>query len=405
MTEAKAVIGSVSSNPVKVIKVLIQAYQIPDPLPWSQIAGPLAAAEDSVARLDERLAKSPIRGGWAARTHFADACASLWLEGELVHLDDLVLHDAGMDVRAPTHELTRAHAVLRARRRIADAKPDWALSAAGLAGLRGRGGRGERDGVTSDRKKEGGRARDGDEEDIEMGAAEPFRVAPADERLANVFAAVDAAIAQTDRTLAGDAVANAQRAPARDPLVYDLDWDEDARLDAWRAVVEQTRSLPPSLAAAIAIEAWNGIEPLQHTPWLGRLLAASLLRDRGKSRAHLPCLHEGLKATPRERRQPREAAARLAVQLEATAAAADAGLKDHDRWLTARTLLARKLAGRRSTSRLPALLDYMMTRPIASAGMIAEELKITPRAAQDLVAELGLREATGRGRYRAWGIL
>ncbi|MCA9660976.1 MAG: hypothetical protein KC486_21725 [Myxococcales bacterium] len=46
-----------------------------------------------------------------------------------------------------------------------------------------------------------------------------------------------------------------------------------------------------------------------------------------------------------------------------------------------------------------------MTRPIASAGMIAAELKITPRAAQDLVGELGLREATGRGRYRAWGIL
>ena len=45
------------------------------------------------------------------------------------------------------------------------------------------------------------------------------------------------------------------------------------------------------------------------------------------------------------------------------------------------------------------------TRPIASAGMIAAELKITPRAAQDLVGELGLREATGRGRYRAWGIL
>ncbi|WP_423787480.1 helix-turn-helix domain-containing protein [Klebsiella pneumoniae] len=46
-----------------------------------------------------------------------------------------------------------------------------------------------------------------------------------------------------------------------------------------------------------------------------------------------------------------------------------------------------------------------MTRPVVSTGMIAEELKITPRAAQDLVAELGLREATGRGRYRAWGIL
>src|SRR5215831_764026 len=92
-------------------------------------------------------------------------------------------------------------------------------------------------------------------------------------------------------------------------------------------------------------------------------------------------------------------------QLEAIAAAAEAGLKDHDRWLTGRNLLARKLAGRRSTSSLPALLDYVLARPIVSAGMIAKELKITSRAAQDLVGELGLREATGRRRYRAWGIL
>jgi hypothetical protein len=89
------------------------ATRSPDPPPWATIAGALAAAEDALARLDERLAKSPIRAGWVARTHFTDARASLWLEGALVHLDDLVLHDAGMDIRAPTHELTRAHAVLR----------------------------------------------------------------------------------------------------------------------------------------------------------------------------------------------------------------------------------------------------------------------------------------------------
>jgi hypothetical protein len=41
------------------------------------------------------------------------------------------------DVRAPTHELVRAHAILRARRRIAAAAPEWALSDAGLAALRG----------------------------------------------------------------------------------------------------------------------------------------------------------------------------------------------------------------------------------------------------------------------------
>jgi hypothetical protein len=84
---------------------LSSSYKIPDPLPWAQLAGPLAAAEDSLARLDERLAKSSIRDGTISRMHFADAAACLWCEGELVHLDDLVLHDAGMDVRTPTHEL------------------------------------------------------------------------------------------------------------------------------------------------------------------------------------------------------------------------------------------------------------------------------------------------------------
>ncbi len=380
-------------------------YQIPDPLPWAAIAGPLAAAEDALARLDERLAKSPIRDGWMARTHFTDACASLWLEGELVHLDDLVLHDAGMDIRAPTHELTRAHAVLRTRRRIAAAKPDWALSAAGLAGLRGRGGQGDREAERVNRNGEEDKARGPEDEDSDADTGEAFRVAPTDDRLADVFAAMDAAIAHADRTLAGETNSRRQPQPERDPLVYDLDWDEDERLDAWRTVVDQTRNLPPTLASAITAEAWAAIEPLQHTPWLGRLLGASLLRERGKARMHLPCLHEGLKAIPRERRRPADRAERLAVQLEAIAAAAAAGLKDHDRWLTARTLLARKLDGRRSTSSLPALLDYVLTRPIVSAGMIAEELEITPRAAQDLVGKLGLREATGRGRYRAWGVV
>src|SRR3984893_10248204 len=140
MTEANAVLASVSVIPVKVIKPLPSGYQIPDPLPWAQLAGPLAAAEDSLARLHERVATSPIPGVFVDRRHYSAAAACVWLEGELVPLDDLVLHDAHMDIRAPTHELTRAHAVLRARRRIADAKPDWALSSAGLAGLPGRGG-------------------------------------------------------------------------------------------------------------------------------------------------------------------------------------------------------------------------------------------------------------------------
>lgn len=398
-------IASVTTILVKVIKALTPAYDIPDPLPWTVIAGPLAAAEDALARLDERLAKSPIRAGWISRTHFADACASMWVDGELVHLDDLVLHDSHMDIRTPTHELTLAHAVLRARRRIADGDPGWALSPAGLSGLRGRGttqvALAEATAVGIDRHPSE------DEVDAigEPRSDDPVPTVDADRQLVDAMAAVDAAIANADRTMSDNGWRERSPGNDRDPMIYDPDWDEEARLDHWRDVVAQARALPPTLAAAVAFDAWEMLTPLQHALWLGRLLVAAVLRERKKALWHLPCIHVGLKLVPRERRRSLATPVRLAAYLEALAAAGEAGLKDHDRWVNARNLLARKLDGRRSTSRLPDLLDYVLTRPVVSAGMIAKELKITPRAAQDLVAELGLREATGRGRYRAWGIL
>jgi hypothetical protein len=365
-------------------------------LDWRALAQPLARAEDALARLDERLAKSPIREGWIARTHFLDAAAALWLEGELVQIEDLVLHDAGMDVRTPTHELTRAHAILRTRRRIAAAEPSWALSDAGLGMLRGRAGEAT--------------PRDVDERDdaepVDDDGDEAFAPLTTDDaEYSALFASVDAAIAHADKTLAGEPRRPTPPAGERDPFVYDLDWDEDARLVEWRAAVAETRDLPPTLASAIAAEAWNAIEPLQHAPGLGRLLAAVLLRERGKTGVHLACLAEGARAAPRERRRARDSTTRLVTQLDGMTAAAKLGLELHDRWLLARMLLLRKLDRRRSTSRLPQLVDYVVTRPIVSAGMIARELGVTPRAAQNLVTELGLREATGRGRYRAWGIL
>lgn len=371
----------------------------PDPLPWREFARPLARAEDALARLDERLRTSPIRDGWIARTHFVDAAAALWLEGELVHIEDLVLHDAGMDIRAPTHELTRAHAILRSRRRIADAAPGWALSPAGLGALRGRAGPLDATYFEVEAPEPGV----DEDEAFDLPIAE-------DDQFRELFASVDAAVAQVDKRLADKTLAGERRPAASpggepNPLVCDLDWDEDARLAEWRAVVDETHDLPPSLAVALAHEAWSAIEPLRRLPGLGRLLAGALLRDRGKTRAHLLCLAEGAKAVPRERRRSDDAATRLLAELEAIAAGAEEGLKQHDRWLLARELLLRKLDGRRSTSHLPELIEFVVSRPLVSAGMIGKALGVTPRAAQNLVAELALREATGRGRYRAWGIL
>ncbi|MGO8848145.1 MAG: RHE_PE00001 family protein [Methylocella sp.] len=363
------------------------------------MADSLAAAEDRLARLDERLRASPIQAGWCARTHFADSCASLWLDGELVPLEDLVLHDAHRDIHAPTRALIRAQAVLRARRRIAAADPAWALSPAGLDELRGRAGEGDPDTEPTPRDTAPGLDHGFDA----AGGLFPngFSAEGGPEgQLADAFAAVEAAVGRTTQRLAGDTAR-----PERDPLVYDLEWNEENRLNDWRAAVAETAALPPVLAAALALDAWEQIAPLQHSPWLGRLLIPALLRARGKTKAHLVCLAIGLRAVPRERRRAVDQTARLIAFADALAAAAEAGLKEHERWAAARTLLVRKLTGRRATSRLPVLVDYVMTRPIVSAGMIADALRITPRAAQNLVADLGLREATGRGRYRAWGII
>ncbi len=303
-------------------------------------------------------------------------------------LEDLVLRDARMDIRSPTHEVTRAEAVLRARRKIAAAAPDWALSADGLEILRGAGEAGTAE------PEPAGQGDRGDDAALEM---------PSDaDPLAGELAALDRALASSSKILSRDAPL--ARTP-RDPLIYDPDWAEGERFEAWRRAAAASHSEPPLLAATLLWDAWESDPPLERQAWLGALLVAAILRARQKTRAHLACVNSALRLAPREKRRSRDRTTRLAAFLTAIAAGAEAGMAEHDRWLLARRRLEGKLKGRRSSSRLPALVEFILARTIASAGMIAAELGVTPRAAQEMVAELGLREMTGRGRYRAWGIL
>ncbi len=365
-------------------------------LPIQTLLRPLSNAGSALTRLDERIARSPVGEGWIERTHFADACASLWIDGELVHLEDLVLHDATRDIRTPTHELTIARDVLRTRRRIAAQQPGWALSAHGLRNLRGQAATEASDGIAAG--SETAQAA----HEVSGGGDEVEGLSPLDAE----FAAIDALLARSDA-----AIENAKR-PARtgpsakDPLVYDLDWDEDERLEEWRGVLRQMQDLPAVLQAVVALDAWNELSVLQHAPWLGRLLAASILRDAGlTTAAHLAAFNLGFRTIPVDRRRHRDREARLLAIAHGFMAAAELGLKEHDRLALARKVMERRLAGKRTSSKLPGLIELVLSRPLVSAGMIAKELAVTPRAALRIVEELGLREMTGRGRFRAWGII
>lgn len=360
---------------------------------------PISEAAVALARLDERIARSAVGEGFLERSHFLDAHASLWVDGELVHLEDLVLHDALRDIRAPTHELTIARDILKTRRRIAAHPPAWALSAQGIASLRGRPWAGASLGGDGEGVRDGA----ADVNDASAGAGEAED--PDMDGLGDAFAAIDAVLARSGAAIE-EAKKPGRAAPEKDPFVYDLDWDEDERLAEWQAVVGRAQDLPPVLQSVVALDAWNEIAVLQHAPWLGRLLAASLLREGGVTTGtHLAAINLGLKAIPVDRRRHHDRETRLLAISRALTIAAETGLKEHDRLVLARQMMMRKLEGRRTSSRLPELVEFVMARPLISAGMVAKTLEVTPQGARRIVQELGLREMTGRGRFRAWGII
>lgn len=367
------------------------AYTI-ESLPLQTLLPAIGRAEDQLARLDEQVRRSPVGEGFVERGHFFDAAASMWVGGELVHVEDLVLHDERMDARAPTHELTIAHRIVRARRRIAGSKPGWAVSDAGIGALTG-----------YDEKDP---AAEGEESSVDD-MAEPALIAE-DDPLAQELAHVDALLEQSqeliDRVSAGK---GAGRSPLviGDLVVRDSDWDEADRLMQWKRVLHEVADLPPTLATALIWDAWETLEPMQRQHWLGSQFAGAYLRARGKVASHLFAFNVGLKAVPRERRRSANRLTRILALLDAMSASAELGIKEITRLTQARELMTRRLNGRRSSSSLPRTIELILSRPIVSAPMIAKAAKVTQRGALNLIGELGVRELTGRGRYRAWGVL
>ncbi len=308
-----------------------------------------------------------LADGARARAHLLDAQAALHLDGELVALEDLVLHEAAMDVRRPTLALGRAVAVLAERRRLAAAAPGRAFPGAGWA-------------LTAGTVPE-------DEDD----EPDPDAMAEAD------FAAIDQLLARTRRTLADHAAgAPARRSAPDDPGT------------AWHNILDEARDLPAVLAAAIALDAWLVLDPAPRAGHRGPLAAAALLRARGKAGAHLPALALGLRESRVRWSRALPLTDRLAGLLGAVEASARLLGRDLDRLALAREVMLRACTGKRRTSRLPHLVDLFVGTPLVTVASAARALSVTPQAVEAMLAELGSarpRELTERRRYRAWGIV
>jgi hypothetical protein len=218
------------------------------------------------------------------------------------------------------------------------------------------------------------------------------------------YAAIDALIARTSRTLA--IAPQAEGPPTvqlRDPV-----YGADGRLAAWLAVLEQSRPLPAALAAALALDAWLMLEPAERGGDVGWALAATALRVRGLCEHHLPALGLAYRRG-RFRWSPHLALERrLDGLLAAIAQSARIADDDRKRLTLARELMLRRCEGRRGNSRLAELVGLFVELPLVTTQLAAKRLKVSPQAVESMLKELGPslpRELTGRKRYRAWGIV
>jgi len=379
----------------------------------SDCAAAAETAAIALARCDERLARvEPVLAeGARQRGHAFEAQALIGLSGGLCPLEDLCLHDARMDVRSPTREITRAAAMLDERRRLARREPAEILNPAALR---------QRLGIAEAPEPDRtGRVRTAEQiatpwdridlEDDDDGQVDEDGLdrEEEDDHGDLAFADIDALLARTRKRLDAwnDLSSDAGRMnlTLRDPA-----YDAAGRLARWFTVLEEGRGLPAALAAALALDAWLWLEPAERAGELGFALAATVLRQRGLGSAHLPVVGLGLRRG-KFRWSPHQAlSARVAGLLDALIEASAFGQADLDRLSLARTAMLRKCENRRGNSKLAELVGLFVASPLVTVQLAAARLHVTPQAVEAMLQQLGgslPRELTGRKRYRAWGIL
>jgi hypothetical protein len=187
----------------------------------------------------------------------------------------------------------------------------------------------------------------------------------------------------------------------------DVEWDEDERADRWRNLLASLPAIPIILKAAIAWDAWLQIEPLHAGAWRSAIMAAAVMREGGLTPHHQFALGVGARKSRYryDDRAPLEQ--RIVGFLDWVTQGALAGQAELKRLSLAHQVLGQVAQSKHVDSRLPALIDLVLSRPLISAEIAQRELKLTSTGFRRLREQLGtsVKELSGRSRYQVWGIL
>jgi hypothetical protein len=325
--------------------------------PQEAVFGALAAAEDKVSRLDERVRACGFSDGWKTRAEIRAVLGAMASDGATVHPEDLMLHDVGADIRPPEASVTRARDMLQARRKARLAGPEL-LSWGGLAWLAGLARNAPPPGSRPTTRIEGNAA--------------PRGYAA----LAAFFQALSKGNSESARAGVEDCLA-----------------------------VLDVAGAPPLLQAAALAEAWRVVDPLPRQRSLGLLAAALWLKTAGRFTSGLFPLEVAMRGRP----MPRGLAwspidERLMFWLAQFQLAAELELEELTRLGHQKALIERKAGGGRRNNRGPDLARLAVASPVLTTESICRALSITPQASLQLVRRMGgiLHEMTGRSRYRVW---
>jgi hypothetical protein len=328
-------------------------------------------ALSGLARLDERVKRCQpeLSAGFAARGDFFEAQAAVGRGGELIHLEDVVLHDAAMDVRTPTPEVLSASVALHRRRLLVKTSKQKLASPEFLAKITGLPPSefldldvSEKDMNVTDDDEFGGDADQGDFYAIE------------DDQIDFNQLNASSTVARSSHTMSG--------------------------------LYREIAALPAFLGGLVLLDQWLFNEAERFTD-IGPLLCLAHWKSQGLVTAHCPQLGRALWKSRLRWQRNAEFVERITTLARISAELAKIGHAELDRLSLAYDSLQLRVSGRSIHAKVKLLPALFIELPLVSAAIIAKRLDVTQQAVDYMLAQLGPalpRELTGRSKYRAWGI-